>query len=136
MEKRYWNEYQKEIADDRYFFERSCIRQTFFPGSENAFTTILPHWQHLSCRSLMLQNLPLYAFPSIHFFSCTVSLFRPSASRAWYSSHILNCFPVLGLITPILKSQTMKARSSGYPPHASSPAPPHVSSSPLPHVLP
>jgi heterodisulfide reductase subunit B len=35
--RRYWNEYQKTIADDHYFYERSCIRQTFFPGSENAF---------------------------------------------------------------------------------------------------
>ena len=39
--KRYWNEYQKEIADDHFFYERSCIRQTFFPGSEAAFLNIL-----------------------------------------------------------------------------------------------
>ena len=39
--KRYWNEYNKEIADDHYFYERSCIRQTFFPGSEAAFLRIL-----------------------------------------------------------------------------------------------
>jgi heterodisulfide reductase subunit B len=39
--KRYWNEYQKEIAEDHYFYERSCIRQTFFPGSEAAFLRIL-----------------------------------------------------------------------------------------------
>ena len=38
---RYWNEYQKTIADDHYFYERSCIRQTFFPGSETAFLRIL-----------------------------------------------------------------------------------------------
>ena len=41
MSKRYWNEYQKEIADDHYFYERSCIRQTFFPGSEAAFLKML-----------------------------------------------------------------------------------------------
>ena len=41
MSKRYWNQYQKEIADDRYFYERSCIRQSFFPGSEAAFLKIL-----------------------------------------------------------------------------------------------
>ena len=41
MEKRYWNEYQKSIAEDKYFYERSCIRQTFFPGSEAAFLNIL-----------------------------------------------------------------------------------------------
>lgn len=39
--KRYWNEYQKEMADDHFFYERSCIRQTFFPGSEAAFLRIL-----------------------------------------------------------------------------------------------
>lgn len=41
MAKRFWNEYQKEIADDHYFYERSCIRQTFFPGSETAFLRML-----------------------------------------------------------------------------------------------
>lgn len=41
MQKRYWNEYQQEIADDHYFYERSCIRQTFFPGSEHAFLRIM-----------------------------------------------------------------------------------------------
>ena len=41
MEKRYWNEYQQEIADDHFFYERSCIRQTFFPGSEHAFLRIM-----------------------------------------------------------------------------------------------
>ena len=32
-----WSEYQKEIADDKFFYVRSCIRQNFFPGSEVAF---------------------------------------------------------------------------------------------------
>lgn len=41
MSKRFWNEYQKEIADDHYFYERSCIRQTFFPGSEATFLKVL-----------------------------------------------------------------------------------------------
>ena len=39
--KYFWNEYQKEIADDNYYYERSCIRQSFFPGSETAFLKIL-----------------------------------------------------------------------------------------------
>ena len=39
--KRYWNEYQKEIADDHFFYERSCIRQTFFVGSETTFLRVL-----------------------------------------------------------------------------------------------
>ena len=41
VKKHYWNEYQKEIANDDYFYERSCIRQSFFPGSEATFLKIL-----------------------------------------------------------------------------------------------
>lgn len=36
-----WNDYQKEVADDKFFYARSCIRQTFFPGSEWAYLDIL-----------------------------------------------------------------------------------------------
>lgn len=36
-----WKDYQKEIADDHYFYVRSCIRQNFFPGSEKAFLDIM-----------------------------------------------------------------------------------------------
>lgn len=36
-----WKEYQKEIADDKYFYVRSCVRQNFFPGSETTFLRIL-----------------------------------------------------------------------------------------------
>ncbi len=41
VKKRIWEEYQKEIADDHYFYVRSCIRQTFFPGSETTFLKLL-----------------------------------------------------------------------------------------------
>lgn len=36
-----WQDYEKEIADDKLFYVRSCIRQNFFPGSESAFLKIL-----------------------------------------------------------------------------------------------
>jgi len=35
--KRIWSDYQKEIADDHFFYVRSCIRQSFYPGSEQFF---------------------------------------------------------------------------------------------------
>lgn len=41
-----WNLYQKDIADDNYFYARSCIRQNFFPASEVMFLKILR--EHLS----------------------------------------------------------------------------------------
>lgn len=36
-----WRDYQKEIAENHYYYARSCIRQNFFPGSEIAFIRIL-----------------------------------------------------------------------------------------------
>jgi len=36
-----WKDYQKEIADDHFFYVRSCVRQNFFPGSEKTFLRIL-----------------------------------------------------------------------------------------------
>ena len=41
MKRRSWSDYQKQIADDEYYYARSCIRQNFFPGSEKAFLDIL-----------------------------------------------------------------------------------------------
>ncbi len=56
-----WQAYQKSIADDHYYFVRSCIRQTFFPGSEAYFLyvvkdllgrDILDDPRHTSCSGI------------------------------------------------------------------------------------
>lgn len=39
--KRVWTAYQKDIADDNYYFARSCVRQNFFPAAEGVFLKIL-----------------------------------------------------------------------------------------------
>ncbi len=36
-----WALYQKEIADNKYYFARSCIRQNIFPAAENLYLNIL-----------------------------------------------------------------------------------------------
>jgi len=36
-----WKEYRKHIADDHYFYVRSCVRQNFFPGAETTFLRIM-----------------------------------------------------------------------------------------------
>jgi heterodisulfide reductase subunit B len=41
QKKRIWQDYQKEIPDNHYFYVRSCIRQSFFPGSETVLLNIL-----------------------------------------------------------------------------------------------
>ncbi|MDT8308603.1 MAG: heterodisulfide reductase-related iron-sulfur binding cluster, partial [Bacteroidales bacterium] len=35
------NKYNKEIAEDNYYYLRSCIRQNFFPGAEKVFIDIM-----------------------------------------------------------------------------------------------
>lgn len=41
-----WQQYQKEIAEDHFFYVRSCIRQNFFPGAEATFLRILKDVLH------------------------------------------------------------------------------------------
>ncbi len=36
-----WKDYQKQVPDDNFFYVRSCIRQTFFPGAEVALLKIM-----------------------------------------------------------------------------------------------
>lgn len=36
-----WQDYQKEIATDKFFYVRSCVRQNFFPAAEQTFLKIL-----------------------------------------------------------------------------------------------
>lgn len=36
-----WNDYNKQIADNDYYYLHSCIRQNFFPGSEATFFKIM-----------------------------------------------------------------------------------------------
>ena len=40
-EKQIWRNYQKTIAENDYFYVRSCIRQNFFPASERTFLKIM-----------------------------------------------------------------------------------------------
>lgn len=37
MKRSSWSDYQKEIADDKYYYVRSCIRQNFFRAARRRF---------------------------------------------------------------------------------------------------
>ncbi len=41
-----WSGYNKNIADNNYYYLRSCIRQNFFPGAEKTFLDILTNTLH------------------------------------------------------------------------------------------
>jgi heterodisulfide reductase subunit B len=45
-----WTTYEKEIPENHFFYVRSCIRQTFFPGAENAFLKICRDHLNLDVR--------------------------------------------------------------------------------------
>jgi heterodisulfide reductase subunit B len=41
-----WKNYQKLVPNDHFFYVRSCIRQTFFPGAEAALLRIMKDYLH------------------------------------------------------------------------------------------
>ena len=104
-----WSDYQKEIADNHYFYERSCIRQTFFPGSEAAFLKII--------RDTLGKDI--YDEPNLH--SCTgigyhtdivpfettmtvVARIFAMMTTAGYENFVPSCVTSFGLFTEMLET--------------------------------
>jgi heterodisulfide reductase subunit B len=107
--KRVWEEYQKEIADDHYFYVRSCIRQTFFPGSETTFLRIMRNElgkdlfedaRHTTCTGIGYHTdiVPLETTMTViarHFALMT---------EAGYANIIPSCVTSFGLYTEVLET--------------------------------
>ena len=103
MKRASWTDYQKQIADDRYYYGRSCIRQNFFPGSEKAFIDILRHDlgrdllddpRHSSCTGIGYHSdiVPLETIMTV--VARQFSLMRISSPRASPpSASIPRCWP-------------------------------------------
>ena len=106
--KRYWNEYQKEIADDRFFYERSCIRQTFFPGSETAFLNILRNdlgkdvydSSHQHTCSGIGYHADVVPFETT--MTIVARLFSLMAERG-YENYVPSCVTSFGVMTEIIE---------------------------------
>jgi len=104
-----WKNYQKEIADDHYYYARSCIRQNFFPASENVFLHILkeelnkdilddPH--HTTCTGIAYHSdiVPLETTATViarHFALMT---------EAGYENLAISCVTSFGLYTELLET--------------------------------
>ena len=102
-----WNEYQKEIADDRYYYARSCIRQNFFPGSEKAFLDILHNDLgrdvlddplHSSCTGIGYHSdiVPLETIMTV------VARQFALMTEAGYENFISSCITSFGVYTEVL----------------------------------
>lgn len=104
-----WKEYQKEIADDKYFYARSCIRQNFFPGSEKAFTRILKDElqkdlydsaHHTSCTGIGYHSdvVPLETTMTV------IARQFALMHEAGYNNYIASCITSFGLYTEIIET--------------------------------
>ena len=104
-----WSEYQKEIADDHFFYVRSCIRQSFFPGSEQFFLNfmrndlgkdIFENPSHTTCTGIGYHGdiVPLSTIMTVvarHF-----ALMKASA----YKNIAISCVTSFGIYTEILET--------------------------------
>lgn len=103
-----WKEYLKEIADDRYFYVRSCVRQNFFPASETTFLRILEdlgksvyeHPHHTSCSGIG------YHTDVIPFETTMTMVARQFAlmTESGFMNFVPSCITSFGLYTEVLET--------------------------------
>ncbi|HOK60138.1 MAG: heterodisulfide reductase-related iron-sulfur binding cluster [Tenuifilum sp.] len=107
--KRIWSDYQKEIADDKFYFVRSCIRQTFFPGSDSTFIRILrdvlgkdiyENPDHTTCTGIGYHT-EVVPFPTIQtVVARNFALMREKG----YVNYTPSCVTSFGIYTEILET--------------------------------
>ena len=107
MKRSSWTDYQKEIADDNYYYARSCIRQNFFPGSEKVFLDILgkdlgrnifDDPLHTSCTGIGYHSdvVPLETIMTV------VARQFELMSEAGYENFTSSCITSFGIYTELL----------------------------------
>lgn len=106
---RIWAEYQKEVPDDHFFYVRSCIRQTFFPGSEQIFLKIMrddlgkdvkEDPRHTTCTGIGYHG-DIVPFETI---STVVARQFSLATEAGYKNIAISCVTSFGIYTEILET--------------------------------
>ena len=106
---RIWAEYQKSVPDDHFFYVRSCIRQTFFPGSEQVFLKIMrddlgkdvmEDPRHTTCTGIGYHG-DIVPFETI---STVVARQFSLATEAGYKNIAISCVTSFGIYTEILET--------------------------------
>jgi heterodisulfide reductase subunit B len=106
---RIWKDYQKEIADDHFFYVRSCVRQNFFPGSEKTFLRILQselkrdvyeNPSHTTCSGIG------YHTDILPFETSMTMVARQFAlmTEAGYENFVTSCITSFGLYSEVLET--------------------------------
>ena len=104
-----WSSYQKEIAEDKFYYARSCIRQNFFPGSEKAFLNILSKNLgkdilddplHTSCSGIA------YHADILPFETTMTMVARQFAmmTEAGYENFVSSCITSFGIYSEVLET--------------------------------
>jgi heterodisulfide reductase subunit B len=107
--KRIWQDYQKQVADDHFFYVRSCIRQNFFPGSEKTFLRIMKEElgkdvyesaSHTTCSGIG------YHSDIVPFETTMTMVARQFAlmTESGYENFVTSCITSFGLYTEILET--------------------------------
>jgi heterodisulfide reductase subunit B len=101
-----WKDYQKEIADDKYFYVRSCVRQNFFPGAETTFINILndlgkdiyEHPCHTTCTGIGYHGdiVPVETMMTV------IARQFALMTEAGYENLVPSCITSFGLYTEVL----------------------------------
>jgi heterodisulfide reductase subunit B len=104
-----WQDYQKEIAEDKYYYVRSCVRQNFFPGAETTFLKIVgellqkdiyEHPCHTTCTGIG------YHSDVVPFETTMTVIARQFAlmTDAGYENLVPSCITSFGLYTEVLET--------------------------------
>ena len=102
-----WLNYEKEIADDKFYYGRSCIRQNFFPGSEEFFLDLLGNKLgkdiyddplHTSCSGIAYHSdiLPMETTMTM------VARQFAMMTEAGYENFVTSCITSFGIYVEIL----------------------------------
>jgi len=104
-----WDAYQKEIADDKYYFARSCIRQNIFPAAENLYMDILKNVlgrdvfddiKQTSCTGIAYHSglIPMETIMAV------VARQFSLMNEAGYENFIVSCVTSFGIYVEILET--------------------------------
>lgn len=107
--KRVWSDYQKEIADDHFFYVRSCIRQSIYPGSEQFFLhfmrdilgkDVYENPSHTTCTGIGYHGdvVPLSTIMTV------VARHYALMKEAGYKNIAISCVTSFGIYTEILET--------------------------------
>lgn len=102
-----WKDYQKQVPDDHFFYVRSCIRQSFFPGAEVALLRILKDYlkkdvfedkRHTTCTGIGYHSdiIPLETIMTV------VARQLALMTEAGYKHLLVSCVTSFGIYLELL----------------------------------